>query len=184
MGRIRDSLPTVAWLKLPEKKWYLSLPWCLQQVPVARFLNINSLKCKFLVPSFESLKQATLKSYLLCVLPFTLWLTFFKIKRPLFRWEFAKLCNSSDMSLHHRHCLYYCYYHLRYNQYLHYHLLVRRWKKWLTILLRLFCLVECTQLSFVRIKTHLQRKKRIKIEEICYNNGLRESTPFFFVFRF
>ena len=31
-----------------------------------------------------------------------------------------------------------------------------------SILFRLFCLVEWAQLSFVRIKTNLQRKKRIK----------------------
>ena len=72
----------------------------------------------------------------------------------------AKLCDSVDMSLQHRHCLhYYYYYHLRYNQYL----LVKkdeRREKWPAILLRLFFLVECTQLSFVRIKTNLRGKKR------------------------
>ena len=43
--------------------------------------------------------------------------------------NFAKLCNSIDMSLNNRHCLYYCQCRLRYNQYLHYHLPVgKRWK--------------------------------------------------------
>ena len=35
-----------------------------------------------------------------------------------FSLRIAKLCDSVDMSLQHRHCLHYYYYHLRYNQYL------------------------------------------------------------------
>ena len=49
-----------------------------------------------------------------------------------------------------------------------------------SILSRLFCLVECTQLSFVRIKTNLRRKKESKIKEKYY----QITVSFFFVFRF
>ena len=49
-----------------------------------------------------------------------------------------------------------------------------------SILSRLFCLVECTQLSFVRIKTNLRRKKESKVKEKCY----QITVSFFFVFRF
>ena len=48
------------------------------------------------------------------------------------------------------------------------------------MLSRLFCLVECTQLSFVRIKTNFRRKKESKIKEKCY----QITVSFFFVFRF
>ena len=39
---------------------------------------------------FWIIQAATLKS-VLCVLPFSPWFTFFKIKRPLSRWEFCKI---------------------------------------------------------------------------------------------